>query len=321
MARKRFKPKPIELGSGQLNASHKVELASGKYMTVKVNKTKPVKGERSAPISKSKKAILNRLPQQEAKFRQLMRSVIKEFEQELAKSDNPSKRRLDGQLRSPEVKRLRKKLDELMSKTVKQMRDSLIQNVQASVKTYLIGLNQASSEKLGTRKDLSARAESMAKELYRERIGGATASERIAVLAGKLDAQLRGMVGLDKKQRLLVRDQLISKVIAPKREGESCVSRGFSRLNRTEQSRGIQKASIRLLKSAKVELAYWRLSPSHKDYGGSEICEVLATSTGIGVLDELAKRQSSLSEIGLYTVEDFPLIPHANCMCSIEPVF
>jgi hypothetical protein len=83
----------------------------------------------------------------------------------------------------------------------------------------------------------------------------------------------------------------------------------------------MHKATEKVMREAGVELAYWRLSAAHKSYGGNEICEVLAESTGIGVNEALDGRSASISTVGLYTIDNFPDIPHPNCMCSIEPVF
>jgi hypothetical protein len=321
MARKRFKAKPTTSGGGRVSGRHEVLLTSGASMAVSASSTKPVKGERTRQVARAKKAVINRLPQQEAKFREIMRQTVRAFEAELVKSDKPTKRRLDGQLRAPEVRRLNAKLDALVSEATKRMRDALVSNVEASVKTYLIGLNQASPDKIGSIKEISEQARKTSVAVYRQRVGGATASERLSLMAGRVDAELRKLIGLGKESRLGQREKVYSRLVVPKHEGKPCVSRGLARLNRTEQSRAIHKATIEALKSSGRGLAYWRLSPYHRDYGGAEICEVLATSTGPGVSSELNKLQISISQVGLYTLDDFPMVPHANCMCSIEPVF
>lgn len=321
MARKKFKAKSVSAGSGLVAASHGVTLTDGSSITVRSKGVRPVKGERVRQVARAKKAVINRLPQQEARFREIMRRAIREFESELKRSDNPAKRRLDGKLRASEVKRLEKKLTRIVSNSTKAMRDTLVSNVESSVKTYLLGLNQASPDKIGTLKEISADAKSTARAIYRQRVGGATAAERLAVIAGRLDSELRSMIGSTKAERPAYKEKAIARLVTPKHEGKACASRGLARLNRTEQSRAIHMATVSRLKSVGVGLAYWRLSPFHKDYGGSEVCEVLATSTGPDVNAELNKLGSSISTVGLYTLDKFPTVPHANCMCSIDPVF
>lgn len=321
MARKKFKAKSVTAGGGRVRTVHEVALTSGARIDVRASSKKPVKGERTRQVARAKRAVLNRLPQQEARFREIMRQAMRDFETELARSDKPPKRRLDGSLRTPEIRRLSARLDDLVSKATRQMRDTLVSNVEASVKTYLIGLNQASPQKIGSIKELSEQARKTAVGIYRERVGGATAAQRLAVMAGRLDAELRKLIGLSKKERAEQKSKVAAKLVTPKSEGKACVSRGLARLNRTEQSRAIHKATVDALRSTGVGLAYWRLSPSHRDYGGAEVCEVLATSTGPGVNEELSRLQISISATGLYTLDNFPVVPHANCMCSIEPVF
>ena len=321
MARKKFKAKSVSAGSGLVAASHGVTLTDGSSITVRSKGVRPVKGERVRQVARAKKAVINRLPQQEARFREIMRRAIREFESELKRSDRPTKRRLDGKLRASEVKRLEKKLASIVSNSTKAMRDTLVSNVERSVKTYLLGLNQASPSKIGTLKEISADAKSTARAIYRQRVGGATAAERLAVIAGRLDSELRSMIGSTKAERPAYKEKAIARLVTPKHEGKACASRGLARLNRTEQSRAIHMATVSRLKSVGVGLAYWRLSPFHKDYGGSEVCEVLAASTGPDVNAELNKLGSSISTVGLYTLDKFPTVPHANCMCSIDPVF
>ena len=321
MARKRFKSKPRSSGGGEVSPKHSVLLTDGSRVTISAKGITPPKGARVRQVAKAKGAVLNRLPQQEAKLRQILREAIKSFELELKRSDKPSKRRLDGKLRAPEVRRLEAKLKSIVSNATKQMRDSIVSNVEGAVKTYLIGLNQASPNKIGTIKEISAEASQTARFIYSQKVGGATASQRLGVIAGRLDSELRSLIGLTKRERSNVKDRVNATLVVPKHEGKACASRGLARLNRTEQSRAIHKATVERLSSVGVSFAYWRLSPFHKDYGGAEVCEVLATSTGPNVAQELQKLNLSISDIGLYTLDRFPNVPHANCMCSIDPVF
>jgi len=91
------------------------------------------------------------------------------------------------------------------------------------------------------------------------------------------------------------------------------LSRSIQRIRRTEYQRAHQQAALVMCQEHGIKHVHWRLSVNHKSYGGREICEVLAAGTG-----SIAKR-SSLSQAGLYHINEVPSLPHPNCMCQIEP--
>lgn len=92
-----------------------------------------------------------------------------------------------------------------------------------------------------------------------------------------------------------------------------CLSKGVSRIMRTQVQSARHDAAYRTMKAEGVRYAYWRLSSSHKDYGGSEVCEIFANSTGRSVPDDIG-----LDRRGLYSLDEIPSPPHPNCLCSIE---
>jgi len=109
--------------------------------------------------------------------------------------------------------------------------------------------------------------------------------------------------------------QKIVRYIAPQtfeRVNHHSLSRGMSALQRTSLQRARMSAQATLYAEAGVEFVYWRLSSAHKDYGGSEVCEILAASTG-----NIASR--TRNEKGVYTLREAPQAPHPNCMCCLVP--
>jgi hypothetical protein len=90
--------------------------------------------------------------------------------------------------------------------------------------------------------------------------------------------------------------------------------RGISRVDRTERQRIAHDTLYDMYQEAGVSYVYWRLSSSHKDYGGAEVCEVFAASTG-----NRAELSSRVLRTGLYEMSEVPEVPHPNCGCSIEP--
>jgi len=317
MARKKYEALPTSRGSGLVAQTHNVKLSDGTTATL-VNQGRTPLARASAPVDKAKVAVLNRLPQQEAQFRRIMRRVIKEFEAELRKADKPNYRRIDGSLRAPTVKRLEGLLDLMVRQAVRDMRDNVLSNIEGATKTYIRAVAQAHPNRIVASKDVATLARQIAVSSYTQVVGGATASQRVAVLGARLEGELKALIGLPKEDRAEKRDRLNRRLVDNQGSHEACVTKGLQRLNRTEQSRSMQRAAVEILKKSGETLAYWRLSPAHKDYGGGEVCEVLASSTGEGVDAELIRLGLSAPREGLYLLTKFPETPHANCMCSVD---
>ena len=99
------------------------------------------------------------------------------------------------------------------------------------------------------------------------------------------------------------------------------VSKSLQRVSRTEQSRAMREVNLGLGSMLALSFAYWRLSSSHPNYGGNEVCDLLAGNTGPGVENELERIGADMGIIdtaGLYLINDFPEIPHPNCLCGQE---
>lgn len=93
------------------------------------------------------------------------------------------------------------------------------------------------------------------------------------------------------------------------------------RLMVAEETRISNEVEIRTLRAAGVGFAYWRLNPSHRWYGGHEICEQLASRTGAGVRSSLRREGADPSTVdtnGLYLLNTYPSYPHPYCRCFPE---
>jgi hypothetical protein len=89
-----------------------------------------------------------------------------------------------------------------------------------------------------------------------------------------------------------------------------------------EQARLVNEVEMAVIRESGVRLAYWRLSPTHPWYGGSEICEVLASVQDPEVSRYLSKTPggSGVGLEGLHFVSEWPHYPHPYCRCFPEPV-
>ncbi len=97
------------------------------------------------------------------------------------------------------------------------------------------------------------------------------------------------------------------------------VNKAINRILRAEQARAMREASLGLAPAAGVDYMYWALSPAHVKPCA---CEILAAGTGTSVaaeLDAAGINPSSIDLVGLYTVGDYPTIPHPHCLCIQVP--
>lgn len=319
MARKKYEAQPTSRGGGLVSPTHTVKLSDGSDATF-IDQGRVTLARASAPVDKAKVAVLNRLPQQEAKFRAIMRKAIREFEVELRKADKPNYWRADGTMRVQTRKRLEGVLDKVTRSAVKDMRDSVLANIEGATRTYLRAVAQAHPDRIVAAKDINPLARQVAVSSYLQQVGGATAAQRVAKLGVQLEAELKALIGEVREDRADMKARVEKRLVDNKGSHSACVTKGLQRINRTEQSRSMQRAAIEILKKSGDTLAYWRLSPAHKDYGGGEVCEVLATNTGDGVDIELARLGITAPREGLYLLAKFPTTPHANCMCSVDLV-
>lgn len=108
----------------------------------------------------------------------------------------------------------------------------------------------------------------------------------------------------------------------PSPETGGSARRQLERLNNGEMVRKANEAGLDVLKTAGVEFAYWRLNPGHKWEDGKEICEHLASTTGVTTLETLRRLRldpATYDLEGLYPVDDYPDTPHPFCKCQPEP--
>jgi hypothetical protein len=320
MARKKFKAQSIK-GKGLLSSTHTVRTASGGTMTVQAQPASVKKGERNYEIADAKRRILNRLPTQDGKVRTLMLDGIKRADAVFGRYDS-KRNRTTGELRPPDKTALARELEQVVRGTVRGARDQILENLEGSVKTYLIGVRRSLPNRdrlpMSTINQIARRK---ALQVYNQPTGksGMNTAQRLGGVGAKMEAELTKLIDSGLLKRIEKRPSLKKSLVDPKGSNKSCVAKSITRINRTEQNRAMQSATIEVMRSIGINLFYWRLSASHKDYGGTEICEVLSVSTGADVSGILPNDFSgSLS--GLYSDSSVPDLPHPNCMCSLEPL-
>lgn len=172
-------------------------------------------------------------------------------------------------------------------------------------------------------------ADEVAREMWDRRWPGTqqNTSGRLAILGQRMraliDPLLRAEDNTQRRQALgNLRRGMHFEQPGPSGVPGGVNSRQLARINRTEQARAVQTGMLRLMRETGIRLAYWRLSPLHKWYGGQEICEKLAVATGPNVtrkLLEMGLDPASENLEGLYLLDAFPMVPHPHCMCLQIP--
>jgi len=312
---KKFKPKEIGNKGGLVSTRHSISLSNGSNIILYSNPRAVRKGERSEHIRDAKVRILNRLPKQEGQFRKVMLDAIVEVERVLLLSDQ--KRDSDGQLRVKNKREAQRKIRKIVKEKMVKAAGLIESNMQGAVKTYLIGVNRAAGD-FGqiNRTQINDLSTKITSSVLREKVNDVNTGDRLDVLAKRMATVLETQILKSRKEREQGVSLLKKRLIDPKGSQRACIARGLARINRTEKNKAMHKATLSVIQDLDVDYAYWRLSVSHKSYGGTEVCEVLASSSNVS--DSLP---ASLSRTGLYRVDAFPEVPHANCMCSIEPLF
>ena len=319
----RFTPQSLDTGSGLVKDDHKVLLSNGESMRVY---RRAIRGNRATvkdlEIRDAKRRILNRVVKQDRAIRSSMNKLIDDFEMLMFREEKAGARDRQGRLRRGRKAVIQAKTNKLVRAKVVEMRGKVREDIEASVKTYLIGVRRSLDDRSQLpMSKINQLAKDKAKQIMSSKSYGKTANQRVARYAKRMSDELLTQADLsyvERRQRMSV---LKKRLVDPKGSHRQCVAKGISRINRTEQNRAMHSATLDIMKDLGVELAYWRLSNSHKNYGGAEVCEVLATNTGEGVDRVLRESSSNIDRSGLYLAEAFPAVPHPNCMCSIEPVF
>jgi len=101
-------------------------------------------------------------------------------------------------------------------------------------------------------------------------------------------------------------------------------SKDAQRLLVAEEARMANAVEVGLMRAHGMGFSYWRLDPSHKWYGGGEICEILAYEVDFQIINqlELAGIEGSMGVKleGLHSLDAWPSFPHPHCRCHPEPL-
>jgi hypothetical protein len=164
--------------------------------------------------------------------------------------------------------------------------------------------------------------------VLRERFKGKTYSERMGLIEREhkshLEKLLRRKYQKDGEKKIA---HDIRMGVAGK--GRTRVSGGslmnkLRRINVAEETRAANLAEVKLLEKSGVAYARWKLSPAHKWYGGTEICEWHAYRIDLTVVNELRAIGVDVSEPemhGVFAVDRWPDFPHPHCKCFPEAWF
>lgn len=264
-----------------------------------------------------------------ASIRQGFRDGTSEFVKELRKYDR--NRRQDGQLYARDRRRLERLADQFTRSGTERSLETIRSSAEASVSREF--RQQAKFlERLGVPVPPESRLSQIQSDAVERAIStpfpgtDLNTRDRLSRDAGRVRKRYQDVIQarpdeLDRKIDHLRRGVHDPKP-GPTRIDGGCACKSIQRVNRTEQSRALREANLDLYKAAGLDLAYWRLGEGHKWAGGQEACEILARRTGPGVRAYVQDKGIEIPDEdyeGLYLINEFPEIPHPNCMCYQEP--
>lgn len=211
------------------------------------------------------------------------------------------------------------------------------QNIQGQVEKAVSRAAKAQNKHLKSigarelsRKQLTDLQRAVVKSMDQEfpKGSGLTYHDRIARIRRHHEAQLKGVIRRSYSQGDVVHSMQrdLRAGLAHTAPGRTPLAGGsaakkLQRMLVAEETRLANEVERRVVRASGAGFAYWRLNPRHKWYGGAEICEVLASSTGSDVLSELRRLKVDTSQValeGLYTVDNYPEYPHPFCICFLE---
>lgn len=226
--------------------------------------------------------------------------------------------------------KIRRELSPIMSVIDGDIRDSVRRAVWRASRAQLKHLEKIGAV-LPTKQEIELVREEALLGLERDfpRGTGRTYSDRLMLIEDQHKAQLTSMTSRkypENAQSQMIRDTktgLLFSRNARTPVGGGSMSKKMMRLLVAEETRLSNEVELGILNKSSISVAYWRLSPAHKWYGGSEVCEVMASQEDATLgrqLSRLPGGAPSVSLSGLYRTSDWPSYPHPFCKCFPEAV-
>lgn len=319
--------KPQEPTGGIVGGAPTVLLDDGKKLKLAKSLGKrPRDNPAHSRVSKGRMQILNNTLRQRDVFKSRLAKAHRDFAARERQAD--ARRDKKGEVPKAEQRRAKATAKKIAVAVVKDAENKLRQNVLQAANRE--AANQAIRlRQLGITPPPQREITALIRRTVRDTLAapypgtGVALRERLGVVSARVTSLLMLPVEASARRRntALIHAE---KGLTETRPGRVRVPGGsavkqLERLNRTEQARIMREISLALARTAGVEFIYWRLSGSHKSYGGGEVCERIAASTGPGVAAALKAQGVSGADLqGLFTAAGYPVIPHANCMCTQE---
>lgn len=332
---RRFQVAPEELqrGSSRYSATPNSNLAlvqgGGEIRIVEGTGGGKVAGGIQA---KSKLATMNMLFRHSATIRQILREEFAAFA--AIRADAEKRRRDDGSLHASSRKKLDQAVFTLGERSIARVRDLLQLGIQNAVlreaRSLSKGMLDAGQPPLNPDQLRKIVEKSVTASMTKPFPGtDHTTLERLSALRVRIEnvatetLEVRGSHNLKeaiKKARVRLHDTAVRT-----RVPGGSISKSLWRIERTEAQVASHAAAQEIMQTAGIEFARWVLSPLHpaRLSRQNEICDRLAAGHGSNVPQVLRNLgvTHAVDLRGLYTVDSYPAVPHAHCMCSPEPVY
>jgi hypothetical protein len=309
-----FKPKAIKKSQGLRVGGKTVEYTTqqGDVKRMRADRTK----DQSDLPTTSDVQLRSLLRDMSSSRSRLVQNLTTPFTQAV---ERVSTRKKDGQMYARDKKRLKGMMERLANESLKAEIFDLRRGVQGAVAR---GLRESAKDlrDLGYSVEMSKKKNvQRSKEIMREAEENITmgiAALRVAHEKIKKHGQemIDSTPSLYKRRKNRFKKRVVNTHETNNVDGGS-LNKAIQRIRRTEYQKAHHKATRLMMDEHGIRFCYWRLSVNHRWYGGNEICEILASSTG----SHAKRKGGNLPRKGLYAVDEFPQLPHPNCMCQMEP--
>ena len=238
---------------------------------------------------------------------QIRRELASDFMRPVIKAVESASRKDDGHIYASEKRRIKRFISKLKRNTLSQQVSSLDGSIDRSITR---SLNESSRKLRAINIKVDSKLNDSRKLKVKARINLNRSKRALSQVFDRVEQHAFAYVDKASNKKKFKR-QVVDSSFTPTKGGS--LSKAIRKIRRTELQNTNHTTSREMFLEHGITYCYWRLSVNHKDYGGREVCEVLASSTGSRAT------LSSHSKIGLYHLAEYPSVPHPNCMCQMDP--
>lgn len=318
---------------GSVGETHTVQDITGESIQISVDPSNPDPPRISEfdQLNDSRRITLGNLAREEATLRGTFRGSTAEFNKLRQSAERGGGILPEGTLDPVRQAELRSQADRLVRRDFERQGANIRETIGSATTREMraqMDVLRRMGVPLPSKSEMTALANQATNTVMNDPFPGTDKSlnDRLTREAGRARGRYEQYINAQSnKERARAMDHLRRGLHDPMpgrtRVDGGSVGKALARIQRTEQRRALQEANTELARKVGFEFMYYKLSPNHRWYGGGEVCEVLAVTTGPGVVDRLRQLGADPGQVdlqGLFLRDQFPQVPHPNCMCMQE---